>query len=199
MLAEVFLHDKTQLGSTTFLFLLPRQEQCPKKSWRAVLGRNYSFHPRKSSSEMEYIHLQPQHLPCPSPVPKQSMQECQMSSGGSGIAFLYLPPIALPPPYLNSIIFISNGTNRMRKCRGWQEHLGHILHMPRGVNLSHAVGCVSGTQLCFTRTAPAGSTLLGVQGRGGKRGKMKKNMGMGDGGWERGDGRWEMGGRQGKT
>lgn len=72
------------------------------------------------------------HLPRAHPqFPNRNTQECKMSSGGSGLAFVS-PPIHYftSPPYLKSITFISNGTNCMRKLRGWQEHLGHILYMP---------------------------------------------------------------------
>lgn len=47
-------------------------------------------------------------------------------------------------------------------------------------------GSISGTQLCFTRTAPVGRTHLRLKRRRGKREKMKKNMGMGHGRWEEG-------------
>lgn len=76
----------------------------------------------------------------------------------------------------------------MRKCRGWQEHLGHILHMPLRVNLSHAVGCCARqghSCASHAQLLQAGPTS-GCREEEEKREKMKKNSGMGDGRWEEG-------------
>lgn len=123
-------------------------------------------------------------------------KEHKMSSGGSGIAFLSPPMHCLASP-ISQVHNLYQPRNELHENSAgggrniWATYCTCHCELTSRT-LSDAVRKYVRDKAVLHTHSSEGRTHLRVERRGGKREKIKKKMGMGDG-------RWKMGGRQGKA